>query len=80
MGDEFGLPEETEGSFVGRVGGWRGGISFWLVLGRGGEKLNSMRLIRTEVLNLQPSNILSWVLYYAELKLIKEITYLHTEL
>lgn len=27
-GDEFGLPEETEGSFVGRVGGGRGGISF----------------------------------------------------
>ena len=25
MGDEFGLPEETEGSFVGRVGAGGGG-------------------------------------------------------
>ena len=34
-GDKFGLPEETEGSFGG---GGRGGISFWLALGRGGGK------------------------------------------
>lgn len=28
MGDEFGLPEETEGSFVGRVGAGGGGEGF----------------------------------------------------
>lgn len=51
-GDGFGLPQETEGSFVGWGEGW---ISFWLVLGRGGGKLNTMRLIRTEV--LKPSTL-----------------------